>query len=84
MRKAIDDLAENPRPQSSEAVKGPVHAFHRLVVERDYRVVYLIEDDVLRVLVVVAGDRKEVYRLMDRRDLPGIAKARRNDRKRRR
>ena len=31
-----------------------------------YRIVYKIEDDVLVVLVLAVGDRKKVYRLVER------------------
>ena len=32
----------------------------------DYRIVYKIEDDVLVVLILAVGDRKKVYRLVER------------------
>ena len=56
----ISALAENPRPEGSK----------RLVIDDElyrirvgaYRVVYAIEDEVLVVLVVKLGHRRDVYR----------------------
>lgn len=57
--RVIDALAENPRPQGAVALKGT--EFMRVRV-REYRVVYEIQDDVLLVLVVRLGHRRDVYR----------------------
>ena len=35
---------------------------YRLVVAKDYRVIYQIRDQAARVLVLKGGDRKDVYR----------------------
>jgi mRNA interferase RelE/StbE len=48
---AIDELAENPRPVNSVAY-GP--AIRRLRVG-DYRVLYIIDDEVIRILVTHLG-----------------------------
>ncbi len=58
---AIEALEVEPRPGSSKALKGHWRGYHRVRVG-DYRVVYSIEDDVLRVNVVKFGDRKDVYK----------------------
>lgn len=55
----IGALAENPRPHGMVALKGT--EFMRVRV-RAYRVVYEIRDDVLLVLVVRLGHRRDVYR----------------------
>ena len=55
----ILSLAENPRPHNVEKLTGQNR--YRVRVG-NYRVVYHIHDDVLVVLVVAIGDRKEVYR----------------------
>ena len=55
----VDALAENPRPPGAVPLKGT--AFMRVRV-RDYRVVYEVRDDVLMVLVVRVGHRREIYR----------------------
>ena len=53
-------LAEEPRPPAAVKMQGP-EGYYRVRVG-DYRVVYAIEDDVLLVLVVRIGHRREVYR----------------------
>jgi mRNA interferase RelE/StbE len=55
----IDALAENPRPSGAVQLKGT--DFMRVRV-RDYRVVYEVRDDVLLVLVVRIGHRRDIYR----------------------
>ena len=55
----IEELAEDPRPPGSKKLAG--HELHR-VRSCDYRILYTIEDDVLRVLVVRVGHRRDVYR----------------------
>jgi len=35
----------------------------------DYRIVFAVRDKVLVVVVVLIGDRKQVYDILDRRDL---------------
>ena len=56
----IDSLADNPRPHGAEKLAGR-DARYRVRVG-DYRIIYEIHDDQLRVLVVAIGDRKDVYR----------------------
>jgi mRNA interferase RelE/StbE len=53
-------LAEEPRPPRAVKLQG-AEGYFRIRVG-DYRVVYAIEDDVLIVLVVRIGHRREVYR----------------------
>jgi len=58
--KAIDNLAENlPNPDTTK-MKGN-NPFHKIRVG-DYRIVYEIQDDVLLILIVKIGHRKDVYR----------------------
>ena len=49
---AVDGLAEKPRPNNSVAYGAP--DVRRLHVG-DYRVMYLIEEDVIRILVTTLG-----------------------------
>lgn len=58
--RAIDGLAEDPRPAGCVALRGGEGLFRIRVGV--YRVVYLVEDDRLVVLVVRVGHRREVYR----------------------
>jgi len=56
----IDALADGPRPEGAEKLKG-ANDLHSIRVG-DYRVIYQIRDDVLLVLVVRIGHRRDVYR----------------------
>ena len=56
----IRTLAANPRPPGYEKMAGQARRY-RIRIGR-YRVVYSIEDDILLVLVVRVGHRKDVYR----------------------
>lgn len=56
---AIDELAENPRPASAKHLHGPDDVWRIRVGA--YRVVYRIEDDVLVVLVLTLGHRRDIY-----------------------
>ena len=55
---AIELLAQDPRPPA--ATKLTARAEWR-VRTGDYRVLYRIEDDILTVVVVGAGHRREIY-----------------------
>ena len=54
----VELLAENPRPPAVKKLTGRPEWRVRT---GDYRVLYRIEDDVLTVVVVHAGHRREVY-----------------------
>ncbi|MBN4066661.1 type II toxin-antitoxin system RelE/ParE family toxin [Simkania negevensis] len=57
----IDSLAENPRPGGCKKLKGSQRSpFYRVRVG-EYRIIDSIEDDVLLILVIDIGHRKEVY-----------------------
>lgn len=60
IEKGIDSLAVNPRPPGAKKMKG-FENMYRLRVG-DYRVIYQVEDDVLTVLVVRVGHRRDIYR----------------------
>jgi mRNA interferase RelE/StbE len=55
---AIALLAQEPRPPAARALKG---RFGLRVRVGDYRVIYTVDDDVLLVVVVTLGHRREVY-----------------------
>lgn len=57
--RSIDGLAGTPRPPGCKKLKG--FDAYRIRVG-DYRVVYEIHDNVLVVLVVRIGHRREIYR----------------------
>jgi mRNA interferase RelE/StbE len=55
---AIALLAEDPRPPASRPLRGrPAWR----VRAGDYRIIYTIEDDVLLIVVVTLGHRRDVY-----------------------
>lgn len=56
---AIALLSENPRPPAARALQGRPGMRVRV---GNYRIIYTIEDDILLVVVVTLGHRKDVYR----------------------
>jgi mRNA interferase RelE/StbE len=63
--RAILDLAENPTPANCKKLAGETPPMFRFRVG-DYRILYLIEEEVLVILVVNIGHRKDVYRFLKR------------------
>lgn len=55
---AIGLLADDPRPPASRPLRG--RPGYRVRVG-DYRIIYTIADDVLLIVVVTLGHRREVY-----------------------
>jgi mRNA interferase RelE/StbE len=55
---AIALLARDPRPPAARAVKGRPGLRVRV---GDYRIIYTVQDDVLLVVVVTLGHRRDVY-----------------------
>ncbi len=55
---AIALLAQDPRPPSARALRGRPGL--RVRVD-DYRIIYTVADDVLLVVVVTVGHRRDVY-----------------------
>lgn len=55
---AIALLARNPRPPSARTLQGRPGLRVRV---GDYRIIYTVADDVLLVIVVTVGHRREVY-----------------------
>ncbi len=62
LTKAIDKLAENPRPHGCSKIKVVKNTYRIRV--GDYRILYEIRDKVLVVLVVEIGHRRGVCRDM--------------------
>jgi mRNA interferase RelE/StbE len=56
----ISALADDPRPSGPKKLVG-VEALYRIRVGA-YRIAYQIQDDVLLVLVVKLGHRRDIYR----------------------
>lgn len=57
----LAELAGEPRPAGAELLTGLADVWRVRV--GDYRIVYTIRDDVLLVLVLRVGHRREIYRL---------------------
>ncbi len=55
---AIGLLADDPRPPSSRPLRG--RPGYRVRVG-DYRIIYTVADDVLLIVVVALGHRREVF-----------------------
>jgi mRNA interferase RelE/StbE len=58
LRGVIALLAEEPRPPGARRLQGRPGLRVRV---GDYRIIYVVEDDVLRVLVLAVGHRRDVY-----------------------
>jgi mRNA interferase RelE/StbE len=52
-------LSEDPRPPAARALQGRPGMRVRV---GDYRIIYTIQDDILLIVVVTLGHRKDVYR----------------------
>lgn len=57
---AIDLLASTPRPPNARKLVGIDDAWR--VRTGDFRIVYEIDDGVLRILVLAVGHRRDIYR----------------------
>lgn len=55
---AIALLAHDPRPPAARALKGRPGLRVRV---GDYRIIYTVHDDVLLIVVVTLGHRREIY-----------------------
>ena len=60
IKKAINDLAINPRPYGYIQLKGS--DIHYRIRAGVYRIIYSIQDEILVVEVINIGHRKNVYR----------------------
>lgn len=58
-------LADSPVPAKSKQLVGEDPPLYRVRVG-DYRILYQIEDEVLVIIVVHVGHRKDVYRFLKR------------------
>jgi mRNA interferase RelE/StbE len=56
----IDALALNPRPVGAVKLEGAYNLYR--IRKGDYRILYQIQDQILLVLVVKIGHRRDVYR----------------------
>ncbi len=61
LRPTINAFADEPRSHGVKTLTNAEQGTYR-IREGDYHIVYDIEDDVLLVLVVRVGHRREIYR----------------------
>ncbi len=59
IRDAIASLATNPRPQGYKKLKG-IEAYR--IRAGNYRIIYEIHDNLITVVVIDVGHRREIYR----------------------
>jgi len=64
IKKAIDRLAQDPQKIGSK-LTDPLSRYWRIRVG-DYRVIYMIQNDIVTVTILYAGHRKEVYKKISR------------------
>jgi mRNA interferase RelE/StbE len=57
--KRIDGLIEDPRPAGVEKLSGDEKYRIR---QGNYRILYMIEDEIITVTIVKVGHRRDVYR----------------------
>ncbi len=60
----IDSLAEHPFPPDAQQIKGQQDI--RRIRSTPYRIAYTVHRNVLRILVLRVGDRKDFYRHFNR------------------
>ena len=63
IRSKIDALADDPRPAGVEKLSRGDEDYYRVRCG-DYRIIYEIEDESARILVIVIGHRREIYKRM--------------------
>jgi mRNA interferase RelE/StbE len=56
----INPLADHPRPNGVEKLEGRENRYRIRI--GDYRVIYEVHDEILLVLIIRIGHRREVYR----------------------
>jgi len=60
MQREIDGLELEPRPSGVVKLSGSSDLYR--VRSGDYRIIYRIEDQILQVLVIKIGNRRDVYK----------------------
>ena len=58
--RAIDSLSSEPRPQGCRKIRGGDNLYR--IRSGEYRIVYQVEDRLLRILVIRVRHRREAYR----------------------
>jgi mRNA interferase RelE/StbE len=58
----IHALASEPRPAGAKQIRGSDKIYR--LRQANYRILYRVDDDVLTILIVKVGHRREIYRDM--------------------
>jgi mRNA interferase RelE/StbE len=61
IRRAIEDLAEDPRPRGAVKMRGTGEQEEWRVRVGNYRIIYRVDDEAREVVVLVVGHRGSVY-----------------------
>lgn len=56
----IEKLKNNPKPVGSAKLKGSTNLYR--IRQGDYRVIYKIENDVLVIIIIRIGHRRDIYK----------------------
>ncbi len=65
IKNKILELEDNPRPEGSKKLQGPSHPPLYRIRIGDYRVVYAIQDNILLIVIITLGHRKDIYQKID-------------------
>ena len=62
IRTSVSELSNNPRPEGCKRLQGQKDPPLYRIRCGDYRIIYTIQDNILLILVVAVGHRREIYR----------------------
>lgn len=60
----VGKLEFDPRPDGYKKLKGKINPALYRIRCGDYRIIYTIEDDVLIIVIIEIGHRKQIYRIL--------------------
>jgi mRNA interferase RelE/StbE len=61
----INTLATNPRPADAKKIEGEDNLYR--IRAGDYRIIYTIRDEVLLIVIITIGHRRDIYKSLRRR-----------------
>lgn len=61
VRRAVGDLAEDPRPRGTVKMRGTGEQEEWRVRVGDYRIVYRVDDEAREIIILAVGHRGSVY-----------------------
>jgi mRNA interferase RelE/StbE len=60
----LESLKQNPRPPNARKLQGENDLYR--IRTGDYRLIYQVQDQILLILVLAVGNRKDIYRMLTR------------------